>query len=351
MVNKVNASFKLTIEDAAQPLSYYDPALVNNSQLRLTPADKTVANDKVLHQRGKNALVIELPFTIEIEIKNFIKIDGNVANIKVYGLNETNRNKLFQNPWQIPILEDGTKGRRKVILEAGYGKNKTTIFEGTLLRGYSIREGVEWVTYLSCNSSAIGLYNTFINKSYSADPTQLEIVNDIITEMSQYEDIQKGAVTNTLADKKLGATSLLDQSYVVLSQFNVDIFVENGKINVLQTDEVLPNNASQATVNKQITDKLGLQIPNITADNGLIGTPILNEDGYVIVNMIFDPTIRIARLVNLESATASFFNGYYKVMGVEHKGVFSTSKEGSRTTTAWLWSGGSFVDNFRIVVS
>ena len=351
MANKINPAFRLTIEDAAKKAVYYQPNLVNASNLRLTPADKTVANDKVLYQRGKNALEIKLPFTIEIDIKNILQVDGNVANIKIYGLNKTSRDKLFQNPWQVPTLEDGTQFRREVILEAGYGKNLNVIFNGTLWRGYSVREGVDWVTYLTCKSSAVGLYNTFINKSYNSNTTQLEVVNDIITQMSQYGDVTKGAVTDTLATKTLGAASLIGQSYSVLSQFGVDVFIDNGKINVLQVNEVIGNRSSQATLNGEVIDKLGLQVPNITADSGLIGTPILNEDGYVIVNLIFDPSIRIARLINLESATASFFNGYYKVMGVEHKGVFSGVKEGTRITTLWLFSGGSILNNYNIPFS
>lgn len=334
MANKFNRNFRLTIQDAAQPSAYYEPELVNNSNLRLTPAKEEVANDKALTQKGKNALVIELPFTLDIDISSVIAVDGNRANIKVYGLNEKNRNKLFQNPWNIPILQDGKKGFRRVILEAGYGRSIYPIFDGVLTRGYSVREGVDWTTNLECISSAVGVYNTFINKSYN-DTKQKEIVEDIIKQMSQYGDLTKGVVTPSLSTDSTGPVSFVGESYRLLSQFGVDVFVDGGKLNVLRVDEVIGS--------------LDLQIPGINANSGLIGTPILNNDGYVVVNMIFDPTIKLATLVNLESVTASFFNGYYKVMSVEHKGVLSSSKEGMLITTLKLWSGGSLVNNFKIV--
>ena len=140
MANKFNRNFRLLIQDASQPSSYYGPELINNSNLRLTPATQQVANDKALPQQGENALEIKLPFTIEIDISNIIAIDGNKANIKVYGLNKTSRDKLFQNRWNIPILQDGKKGFRRVILEAGYGKDIYPIFDGVLTWGYSARE-------------------------------------------------------------------------------------------------------------------------------------------------------------------------------------------------------------------
>jgi len=350
MANKLNRAFKLTIQDTAQPSTYYDQDLVNNSNLRLTPATKDVANDKPLLQEGRNALVIEIPFTIEIDVSNIIAVDGNRASIKIFGLNETNRDKLFQNPWSIPILEDGRKGYRRVILEAGYGKNIYPIFEGSLIQGYSVREGVDWTTNLTCVSSAVGLYNTFINRSYAADTKQIDVVNDIITQMSQYGDLKKGAITSTLDENYSQGVSLIGASYNVLTQFGTEVFIDAGKLNILQSNEVIgsPRPSAQLPLAPNVIDKLGIQIPNISADSGLIGTPIFNA-GYVTVNMIFEPTIKLASLVNLESTTASFFNGYYKVMGVEHRGVISSSKEGTLITTIKMWNGGSVANNFNIV--
>jgi len=351
MANKLNRAFKLTIQDTAQPSAYYNQDLVNNSNLRLTPAVNNVANNKPLLQAGKNALVIEIPFTIEIDISNIIAIDGNRASIKIFGLNETNRNKLFQNPWNIPILEDGREGYRRVILEAGYGKDIYPIFNGSLRQGYSQRQGVDWETNLVCTSSAVGLYNTFINRAYDVDTKQIDVVNDIITQMSQYGDLEKGAITNTLDESYSQGVCLIGESYNVLTQFGVDVFVDGAKLNMLQANEIIgsPKPSAQLPLSANVIDKLGIQIPNISADSGLIGSPVFNN-GYVTVNMIFEPTIKLASLVNLESATVPFFNGYYKVMGVEHRGVLSSSKEGSLITTIKMWSGGSIANNFNIVV-
>lgn len=354
MVNKINRNFKLTIQDSATATSYYEPSLVNDSNLRLTPAANDVVNNRSLPKAGKNALVIELPFTIEIDVNGLIS-DGyaNTASIKIYGLNETNRNKLFWNPWNLALIEKSQSSYRKVILEAGYGKNISLIFDGVLKRGYSERQGVDWVTNLSCVSSAIGYYNTFINKTYEANTKQIDVVNDIITEMSQYGDLEKGAVTKTIDKTYTEGLSIVEQSYNVLTQFGVDVFISNGKINVLQVNEVIGTSKTtpnvSAPVSEALVNKLGLQIPNISAESGLIGTPILNGDGYVTVSMIFEPTIKIGTLVNLQSATASFFNGYFKVMGVNHKGVLSSSKEGMLITTLQLFNGGSLFNNFNIV--
>lgn len=334
MAKKFNPSYKLIIEDFGQT-AYFSPSLINNSNLRLTPANKTIVNDDPLLQQGNNAVIIELPFTIEINVNSILALDGNTAEIKIYGLNEINRNKLFQNPWNIPVTEKNEKRYKKVILEAGYGKNIYPIFYGVLKQGYSSREGTDWITNLSCVSSAIGVYNAFINKSYNGTVKQTEIINDIISEMSKYGDLEKGTVTTSDLEFK-GGLSLIGQSYNVMTQFGFDVFVTNGKLNVLSVNEVI--------------DAFGLQTPNINANTGLIGTPILSSDGYVTVNTIFDPTLDLARLINLESETAPFFNGYYKIMGLEHKGVFSTSKDGTRITTLKMWNGGSRQNNYFIKI-
>jgi hypothetical protein len=354
MVNKLNRTFKLTIQDADQNSVYYEPTLINDSNLRLTPATKDVVNNKSLPKAGKNAMVLEIPFTIEIDVNSLIS-DGyaNTASIKIYGLKETNRNRLFWNPWNLAIIENGDSSYRKVILEAGYGTNIYQIFEGVLTRGYSEREGVEWATNLTCLTSAVGFYNTFINRSYEASTKQIDVINDIITEMSKYGDLKKGAVTDTLDKTYTQGISIVEQSYNVLTQFGVDVFVSNGKINLLQVNEAIgasktTDNVS-APISNALVNKLGLQVPNISADTGLIGTPILNGDGFVTVSMIFEPTIKLGTLVNLKSATASFFNGYFKVMGINHKGVISSSKEGMLITTLKLFNGGSLFNNFNIV--
>lgn len=334
MANKFNRNYKLTIQDTAQPATYYEPSLVNDSAIRLKPAGKDVVNDKPKLQAGKNAIEIKIPFTIEIDVTNIIAYDGNKATIKVYGLNETSRERLRKSRFNTPVLEDGSKGFRRVILEAGYETNLYPLFVGTLVEGYSIREGVEWVTILSCISSSQGLYNTWVNKAYSSGTKQLEVVNNIITQMSEYKDLEKGIVTPTLNEEFKSSVSLIGESYNILNQYEIDLFVDLGKINVLRTYEAI--------------GKLGLKIPTINADTGLLSTPIFSE-GAFIVNMMFEPTIKLGALINLESLTASVFNGYYKVMSIEHRGVISSTKEGPLITTLKLWNGGSLVNNFKLV--
>jgi hypothetical protein len=335
MSNKFDRNFRLTIQDNAEVSGYYDPNLLNNSSLRLTPASNSVINNIPLYRQGKNALVIEPPFTIEIDVNGSINLDGNTANISIYGLNESTRRRLFQNRFNIPVVEDGKKYYRIVVLEAGYKKNIYPIFNGTLINGYSVREGVDQITHLSCQSSAMGLYNSFINKSYNANTKQIEVINDIIQQMTKYGDLQKGAITPNLDATFNEAITIMGESYNVLTQFGLDVFINAGKINVLQLNEAI--------------GKLGLQIPIISAETGLIGTPIISDEGYVIVNTMFEPTIKLANMVQLESETASFFNGKYKVMSVSHKGVLSTTKAGKLITTLKLWSGGSIVNNFNLV--
>jgi hypothetical protein len=65
-----------------------------------------------------------------------------------------------------------------------------------------------------------------------------------------------------------------------------------------------------------------------------------------MIDMIFEPTIRLGSLVQINSTTFKWINAQYKVIGITHKGIFSGTKEGKLITTLKLWIGNLLTQTF-----
>lgn len=324
MANKINRNYKLTIQDPDLDTGYYSVNLLSKNQdVRLTPASNTVIYNLPTYQKGKTSTVFEMPITMELDMDVAISTGENSAKIKLYNLNEQTRNLLYQPSWALPEIE-GKTSFRKVILEGGYGKELFPLFVGVLKEGFSYREGVDQITYLDCVSSAFGLYNSFMTKAYATTVSNNQVISDIIQTMSEEGDLQKGYVTQVDGEFTKGST-IIGESFSVLNQFGVQVFIDNNKLNALQLGEVIGGGT--------------LKVPLINSNNGLLGTPRFEGQGYLTISLMFQPNIRLGYAIELESDTFKWINGQYKVLGVKHQGIFSGTREGKLITTMSLWTG------------
>jgi hypothetical protein len=337
MAKKFNRNYRLTVQSNPRNVvkEAYNPNLLNATVSRLYPAlGLTRADNKTIEPDAPTAIEIKPPFTIELNVERSIIAGNNTATIKILGLNESTRKQLWKDPFDNPILTQGSGQLRQVILEAGYGKELHPIFIGSLTQGYSQRERVEEATYLKCVSGEFGRYNTFINQNYTAGTSYNTIINDVIDELTKRGDIQKGAIT--VVDGTSEGFTALGDSIQILSQFGCHVYIDLGKINMLKLDEVIANIGPK-------------NIYQISADTGLIGTPIRTGNAIEIQTM-FEPQIPLGGLIELKSTTAKYFNGQFKVMYVKHNGIISYAKDGKLITTIGLyignWLNGSFKNIF-----
>jgi len=308
--------------------------LLDNKSSRLTPAQKDLVKNKTTEQTGEVALLVEPPFTIEVDIKRLIGGQQNDAKIKIYNLNEKTRAQLFKDRFIASFVGNNRNFfLRKVIIEAGYGKKLYPIFIGSLLEGYSLREGTEQITYLHCVSSAVGLYNTFINQSYEKNTSYQKVLEDTIAKLEESGDVKKGTISIVDGKHETG-TIAMGEAFSVMSKYGVEIFIDLNKINLISQMQAL-----QSIIGK---------IPVISAETGLIETPI-RSGNYVIVKTMLEPSIRLGELVELKTETARYFSGQYKVYGVEHQGIFSITKEGKMITTLKLWVGDKALGSWQVL--
>ncbi len=298
---KFDRNYKLTIQDNPNGI---------------TPAD--------------TAIEIAYPLTINFEVSRSIGGE-NSLNLQIINLAETTKAKLVKDRFNIQSFGSGGQFRQ-IRLDAGYGQNINTIFVGSILEGYSERVGTEMVTSIYAMSGAFGRYNTFINQSFSANTPSQHIVDYVVNQLVAGGDIKKGAITQIDGTFQTGYSALGD-SFNILSEFGVAVFVDLDRINLVKIDEVIKT--------------LG---PNdiflISSETGLLGTP-MRRDTFIEVTMIFEPQINLAQLVEIKSETDPRFNGQYKVMGIKHKGIISGAVNGPLTTTLQLWIGVNLVNGFK----
>ena len=93
-------------------------------------------------------------------------------------------------------------------------------------------------------------------------------------------------------------------------------------MNILQNNEVLSD----------------VSIPKITSTSGLLGTP-RRRDAQLEIDLIFEPKMVVGQLVEVESSTASVFNGQFKVIGIHHSGTISGAVASEVKTTLNLFIG------------
>lgn len=335
MGNKINRNYRLLIQNNPVKVSTINLSPFIQAAGRLLPQiPSTYSDNKVIEkQQSSFALEITPPFTIEFDIKRSIGTDDNSMMIKIYGLSEKSRKQLVKDYYNTQDFLSGGQ-YRQVILTAGYEKDINVVFAGTLIEGYSVREGVDEVTYLYCVSGAYGRYNNFINQSFAAGTPYNQIIDYIINQLTKDKYIEKGAIQLIDGSAQTGYLALGD-GFNILSEFG-PVFIDLNKINFLQLDYV---------INKTIGAK---DIQVISAETGLLGTP-MRRNTFIEVNSMFQPKIQLGQLIEIKSITAPYFNGQFKVMGIQHKGMISNAKPGTLITTLQLYIGSYLINSFKAI--
>lgn len=276
-----------------------------------------------------------LPYSIEFDVRREAMGQANHASIKIYNLAPATRNRLRKDSTDIDIF-------RRVYLKVGYDKSQSTIFDGTMSRCWSYRDGVNFITEIEAYDGGFAYLNKELTLNYRAGTTYQELAEDAFKQLSNV-GVSKGAIGNFTSEMKR-AGSFSDKAVVVLKKlFGNNFFIDNGRLSFLQDFETLPG--SPTVINSQ---------------SGLLGTPLL-EGGLVTCELILEPRFVIGQYVELDS-TAFFsggsdlgdqfkhanninnFNASYKIVGISHAGTISPRVAGSAKTHISLAKLGSTVE-------
>jgi hypothetical protein len=259
------------------------------------------------------ALIITLPFTIEFDITRNTLTSANVCQIRIYNLSLTNRNALRKNvtSYALPLLN--------IVLQAGYGVNLPIIFTGNVSQGWSVREGINFITQLECFDGGFSFINSNTNVTIPAGTPYQFVIASLIQSMAP--NVIPGAIGNYpgVAPKQITYSG---NTIDILNQLTGGgFFIDNGKGNALGDNEY----------------SLSRPPSLINASTGLLNTPIL-EQNIVRFDMMFEPSLTIGTGISLFSSTEATFNGFYKITSVKHRGMISQTVCGEVITTGEFFS-------------
>lgn len=274
-------------------------------------------------ENGK-AIEITDPLTCQFDIQRNAAASLNNGTFKIYNLSPTNRNQLFQA--RVNAARIGGKSK-KVVFQGGYD-NLTTCFIGNVLEAYSYRQGVDIITVISCQDGGHSAYTSKISTTIEAGTSFFDTLKTLFGSMS---GMSIGAIGNIEGSHKKPVALFGSSFYLLRKNYGDEFFIDLSKMNWLKANEYIKN-------------KGGL-VPRINSQTGLLGTPIL-QGTLLIVNMLFEPRINVANLVDIESSINPQFNGQFKVLGVSHNGIISEAQSGAATTTLQLQAGDLLTGQF-----
>lgn len=255
---------------------------------------------------GGDTITVGLPFTVEFDITKNTLTSANICQIRLYNLSERNRGLIRKNITNYGDL-------RLVELRAGYGKNLSRIFTGSITQAWSVREGVNFITQIECLDGGFAFTNGVTNLQFPANTTQKTVITEV---MKTLPGVEVGAVGN-FPGSLTRANSYTGNPATILDELTGGgFFINNNKAFALNNNEYVATDG----------------ILRINSGTGLLGTPVLERD-IVRAEMLFEPAADIGRKASVTSLTESNFNGDYKITAVKHRGMISEAVAGSATTT------------------
>ncbi len=269
--------------------------------------------------------------TLDFSVKRDVLAGVSDGNFRVRNLNADIRSQVYHD-WF-----DGT-GYRSLTVKAGYvGTPLSTLFSGLAQTVYSCREegGVDWITEIEGNNFLPVMANT--TSAWTMDLTSTEddlkegkILSRLINDLQL--NAQNGNYRQTLSTGIIGAfgKDFATKKAFTASGFTWDIlrtqtgalsYIDNGKIFCLPNDYVFQGDVTL-----------------VSSNTGLLGTP-KRFDTFLIVEMLFEPSLAPGQYIQLDTEIAEFNsgkNGVYKITGVQHYGTISSTVGGKCKTIATL---------------
>lgn len=285
---------------------------------------KLVKKDNKNFTQWDEEFDITYPITINFQITRAAWSNINTANFELYNLSDDTRTKLYRDryPSNPPKII-------RVEFYAGYGtdtQNLPLCFAGDVFDGYSDKRGGDpnIKTVLTCGVGVISYQTSFINQTFAADTKPLDIVKTLCNAAGLELGNPDSSVIASMGNlKKAWAAvgSAIDKlkEFVGENYVKIDGYRGVDKVWILKEGETLPPKEYYLTID----------------ETGIFGTP-KRRDMCLTVEMLFEPRLMENQEIELNSRTAPYFNGKYKVVGFNHLGTISGSIGGNCRTTALL---------------
>ena len=258
------------------------------------------------------AITIKPPITCQLEVEQSVKGSSlSNASVTLTNLAPNTRDRLGKDKftkvdyWQIIIL-------------AGYGKTLIEVFRGNIQEGYSYKEKTEWRTKLECYDGAYQVQNGFMAETFTKDTSMKDAITQSIKNMPQ---LLAGVLGSPASDATpaRGRVVIGNPYNEIQKMTDGQAFISGETLYVLADNEVMPGEVF------------------VLSAEGNKTTP-KRRDGYLEVDRIFSPELKVGRIAELRSLIKKY-NGQYKIFGIKHSATFSQAEAGDATTTVSLFIG------------
>lgn len=279
--------------------------------------DKKLGRSFLIRIQKKESLLLDQyveigwPFTCEFNISKNNLASANTATFTLYNLSEETRSSIVKDAWDISDI-------RGIVFYAGYanpGDLIPRIFKGTIKKAYSTRHGSDFKTIIEAFDGVISKDVPSISFTFPKGTLKPIALEQIFRELNKNSDGKLTAGQKALGVFKRAYSMIGDPMTILQQLTDGKFYIDDGNAYVLDDSEIVPGTISK-----------------ISAANGLLGTPKRMET-IVEVDMIFEPRIKTSQIIEIESQSAKYFNGYYKITGFTHRGVISGSVSGDAVTT------------------
>lgn len=249
-------------------------------------------NYELVFGTGATAVTVRPPFRIAFDGNKSFGSLANRLNVDIYNLTPANRQAL---------VRDEVTNADVVIpiqLSVGYQDRLETIFKGTVHRGFTGRNGVDFISRLECLDGGADILNSFVSTTVIGaqqlvDAILADMPNLTAGQISRRGDLIRPRVLVGNAAKLLEDVANGDE-----------LFIDQEQVYIIKSDEAVTLNAVEVSPN-----------------TGLLNTPE-RDQGIITFETMLNPAIRLGGVVSLESTTAPHLNGIYRVDTITYKGDY-----------------------------
>lgn len=276
---------------------------------------------------------IAYPLTINFQISRAQWSNFNSAHFELFNLNPTTRAKLYKDRYSFSKVI-------RVEFYAGYGddlKNLPLCYAGEVYECFSNKTGDDpnIKTQISCMTGVFSHKLCKSNRVFAKGTQPLEIIKTLCNDAGMQLGNANSEIIKSLEplieDRAFVGNTLEELKKYVDGNMYIDSSMDNDKVWILGKFDVRPA-GYYLTLN----------------DTGMLGTPRRRET-CITVDMLFEPRLVESQAIELESRTASEFNGLYKIVGFNHLGTISGAVGGQCRTNALLYIGEGRMWNFATV--
>lgn len=272
-----------------------------NFRITIDPAD------------GGKPILITMPFTIQFWMQRNTLADLNRLSIDIYNISESNRNRIFQDRFDLTQ-------NKTIAFEAGYS-TLYQIFQGRIYEASTARDGTNLITRVEARD---GLYDIASSQTFQTLQSGQTLGQVIRYLASQFPTLGIGAIGN-LPQIFNRPIVLNGSTWDLLKKYSdSQVYIDSGKIYVLGDAEAVAG-----------------QVYLINDSTGLLDTP-RRDEGFLTVTTLLEAGINMAQLVNVASTVQPVYNGQYKVIGINHSGTISGAVGGDCRSVLSLLAPGKF---------